>query len=532
MFRNLRPNHFKLASLLGSINFLKEIYLYIPLIFTFGPRSFVAQDEGYYALQSKWILDTGNWLAPMWWSVPTYDRTIGVQWLIAGFQKIFGQSIFVAHLPSIISGIISLFLTYKISCFLIGKSFSWLSPLVLSLSYLWIDNLHLATQDMPLLAVELFGIYSILKASKSYKSKWFFFSGISIGIAFMLKSFMIFLPIIAIIPFLFSNSKDIFLSKYFYIGLIIGFLPFCIWIALSLKVYGTENVSLLYTKLLDLSTTSSYSRSPIYYFWNLPINTFPWCILALLGIIRSFQSFSINKKLLIIGYPFMLFVLLSLFNTKTPYYGLQLTPFIAINATIAIKDILHNDTQLSRSCLFIISLIGSLILLIGFINLTFKFTDISSNFPQELLVTILLLTGFSLTSVYFARSKSTLLLALFAGPYLSFILATQNGLFTDRNPNFRKAYFTNDISHKLENNYVNFIFPDYQLSSQSFSQVVRLGLYSKNSGNIKLNPLSLREGEYAWIEDSKIKQLPINSYDVIKDDPIFDPWTLIFYSKK
>ena len=41
-----------------------KIFLFIPLIFYFGKRSYLAFDEGFYALQARWILEKDNWLIP------------------------------------------------------------------------------------------------------------------------------------------------------------------------------------------------------------------------------------------------------------------------------------------------------------------------------------------------------------------------------------------------------------------------------------------------------------------------------------
>ena len=57
------------------IQIIKNNLLCIPLIFYIGERSYIAQDEGYYALQAKWILEKSNWLAPLWWEELNYDRT-------------------------------------------------------------------------------------------------------------------------------------------------------------------------------------------------------------------------------------------------------------------------------------------------------------------------------------------------------------------------------------------------------------------------------------------------------------------------
>ena len=94
-------------------NFQKvlKIFLLIPLTFYFGKRSYIAFDEGFYALQARWILEKGNWTIPMWWDEYVLDRTIGLQVLIAKSQEIFGKNLFAAYLPTTIASILMLIIT-------------------------------------------------------------------------------------------------------------------------------------------------------------------------------------------------------------------------------------------------------------------------------------------------------------------------------------------------------------------------------------------------------------------------------------
>ena len=86
-----------------KFQYLFKIFIFIPLIFYFGKRSFIAFDEGFYALQARWILDKGNWTIPIMWDNYVLDRTIGLQFLIAKSQELFGRNIFSAYLPNTIA---------------------------------------------------------------------------------------------------------------------------------------------------------------------------------------------------------------------------------------------------------------------------------------------------------------------------------------------------------------------------------------------------------------------------------------------
>ena len=96
----------------------------------------------------------------MWFDNYTLDRTIGLQFLIAKSQEIFGRNIFWAYLPTTLAAIVMLFITYKLHEELFEKH-AIISPLILATSYLWFDYSHLATQDLIYSCFVTIGIFSI-----------------------------------------------------------------------------------------------------------------------------------------------------------------------------------------------------------------------------------------------------------------------------------------------------------------------------------------------------------------------------------
>ena len=60
---------------IAKFKYLLKLIIFIPLIFSFGKRSYIAFDEGFYALQARWILEKGNWTIPLWWDEYVLDRT-------------------------------------------------------------------------------------------------------------------------------------------------------------------------------------------------------------------------------------------------------------------------------------------------------------------------------------------------------------------------------------------------------------------------------------------------------------------------
>ena len=164
-----------------KLKHLSKLFIFIPLIFYFGKRSYIAFDEGFYALQARWILDKGNWTIPLWWDEYVLDRTIGLQFLIAKSQEIFGRNMFSAYLPTTAAAILMLFITYKLHEEFFTKKYAIISPLILSTTYLWFDYSHLATQDIVYSCLVTLGVFSLVKIKSKDNKFYILLFGIWIG---------------------------------------------------------------------------------------------------------------------------------------------------------------------------------------------------------------------------------------------------------------------------------------------------------------------------------------------------------------
>jgi len=185
---------------------LLKLFIFIPTIFYFGKRSYIAFDEGFYALQARWILDKGNWTIPLWFDNYILDRTIGLQFLIAKSQEIFGRNIFWAYLPTTIAAIIMLFITFKLHEEIIDNKYAFVSPLILSTTYLWFDYSHLATQDIIFSSLVTIGLFSLVKIKSRNNKFYILLFGIWIGLAFMMKTFLVAAPLLSILPYLYIKK--------------------------------------------------------------------------------------------------------------------------------------------------------------------------------------------------------------------------------------------------------------------------------------------------------------------------------------
>ena len=508
-----------------KLNNFYKLIIFIPLIFYFGKRSYIAFDEGFYALQARWILDKGNWTIPLWWDGYVLDRTIGLQFLIAKSQDIFGRNMFAAYLPTTAAAILMLYITYKLHAEFFNNKYAIISPLILSTTYLWFDYSHLASQDVIYSCLVTIGVFSLVKIKSKDNKFYILLFGIWIGLSFMMKTFLVFVPLLSLLPYLYLK-KNLLLSKFFWLGIIIGFIPYLFW-ALSIDPYLEKNIIFyLAEKFTILSNKNTFTNPFYYYFWNIPVTFLPWSIFAIIGTICN-TSESKEKKYILTFFPLILIAILSTFSTKTPYYPLQISSIFSLNAFVGIKY-LFNSKRYKLIFIFISSkIIPLFIFALTFTYLFFSQNKINFNFKENIFLILgLLFFGLSWSFINYKNSFKEILITLIIGPYLLTSFLLQSGLFTDRSREIReKMEYVSSLDIvknqpiKVDKSGIN--------DSRSQSQIIRIALLTPKLGEGIVNIDQLKKSELAW--STKFKEIKnINySYEVIYENNILKPWKLI-----
>jgi 4-amino-4-deoxy-L-arabinose transferase-like glycosyltransferase len=505
--------------------------------------SLLAHDEGYYAVQARWIWETGDWLTPQWWGQPIYDRTIGLQWLIALSYHLFGLNEFSVRLPSAIACISSVLLTYEIGIILFDQQVAWLGAAILMLMGLWLSEAHTAQQNTALVAIELLGIWSLLKITdlrsqrllaSQFNWGWGMLAGATVGWGFIIKGFMIFVPIVALLPYIIFQRRywKLLTNPGIYLGLIIGAIPTAVWLILSYNKYGMMPIQELVGKLLFLSKTDAYNPGPFYYLWNLPINIFPWALFSLIGAVviwqRNLLNINYNVLSLTLGYPIVLFILLSSFQTRMPYYAMQLLPFMALLAATALVQF----TQVSRHTFikwyrfvtwlsYAFSGLG-LLLIIAATLIVINRPILSISIPTEINIYVIpaLILGSGWASIAFLwnrwePSTTAYWLAAWLVPvWFMFVSVNLQGLLADRTPSFIAAFRQSIIQHALESNSpkpVNILIDTVEndgfkasngqnhfLSGEEHKTLVLLSFYTPHLGKQVPSFTDLPDQSYAW----------------------------------
>ena len=500
---------------------LKYLF-FLPLLIYFGKRSLIAYDEGFYALQARWIIEKSNWIGPMWWDEVTSDRTIGIQFLIAISKKLFGDSIFVIYIPIILAAILMIYCTYQLHKELIKDKNPIYSALILSTTFLWINYAHMATQDIVFSSLVSLGLISTIKAYKTNNKNQTLISGSWIGLAVMMKTYLTIIPLLGLFPFL-IRSKLLY-KRNFWVGIILGFLPFVFWSYKYISTYTFSTYSGLFEKLLFLSKNNHFTNPFYYYLWNFSINIFPWTIPSLVGFFKA-SRFNIISRYFLFYYPIFILVLLSLFSTKTPYYPIQILSLVSVNAYIGIRYFIDNN---KNNIIFYLEKINFLIIPIltitSIVSLNFSGIITLDNRSKSF---IFVGAGlFTLIWIIYDRIKRKNRKLNFAilGPYVLILCLVQSGLITDKSKELRIAIEDLVKNENLSNKSIEIIKPEFK-DDETVSKIIKILVKTPNIGERRLDNLSeLSRESYAWTTIEFNENFNPKKYQIVNEDKVFYPW--------
>ncbi|MDZ7959890.1 MAG: glycosyltransferase family 39 protein [Aulosira sp. DedQUE10] len=340
MFYRIRlfPSMWRQIYLLARLPYLSLLIWLLPLLLcNSGGSSLMAHDEGYYAGRARQMFDSGDWIAP-WGNA--HHKTPGSYWLIATSYKLFGVSEISARLPSAIASIFALFILYEIGKIILGKKIAWLAATILSVEFLWLQSSRLAAPDIPMILLVLLAILSLIKAEShpKYSDFLLFIAGLCFGLGFLMRSFMIFLPMVALLPYLIKEHRrhHHLANPMLYLGLAVGFIPTLAWLCLSWWRYGAESFEQLLGFVVELGSEDRNHNGILFYFWNIPLKSFPWFFFGILGLVVLLRHPIPRYQLILVGFPLVLFTELSIFSTRLSHYALCLYPFIALLAAVGL----------------------------------------------------------------------------------------------------------------------------------------------------------------------------------------------------
>lgn len=348
-------------------------------------------DEGLYAFRSIGYLDyleSSTQTTPIQWLAPSLsseltptvpsglaDKPSLPFWLKLSFHdhpplffltqhlffKFFGDSLFVARLPSALAGTASIFLIFLIVSLIFkkipieqknypgkfpaDKIAGLIAALIFSLTFSAVSISRLSMLESLMIFFILLNIYFFLRLLEN-KKYWFWF-GLTLGLSFLTKYTAVFL-VPAYFVFLLINRHHLLRDRRFYFSFLIAaliFSPVIIYNIFSYKTFGHFDLQLGYLlgqKLPWDTSLGGKTQDPFSnIFTNLSaIYSMPFLLLALIGLIISLTRPEIRQasQLMIL---IAIFITALLIGTGSAIrfvslYIIPLTFFAAISIVVLI----------------------------------------------------------------------------------------------------------------------------------------------------------------------------------------------------
>jgi 4-amino-4-deoxy-L-arabinose transferase-like glycosyltransferase len=508
-----------ITELLPAFPYISLLLWTLPLLlFNSGQDSLMAHDEGLYAWRSRFMVESGDWIHP--WSTP-HHKTPGPYWLIASAYTLFGINETSVRLPSAIAGILCVLLLYEIGRILLGKKVAWLAAAILSVEFLWLQYSRLGTPDVPMIFLVLLAIWSFLKAEQhpQHRFAWGFLAGLSLGLGFLVRSFMIVLPIVALLPYLiWEHRRHRHLTNpMLYLGFIVGLIPTCIWLWLNFQHYGKNSFAQLVNFVLNLGSGERNNNGLEFYFWNIPVRAFPWFFVSLLGLGVVLRRPLRRYHLILVGFPLTLFVELTLFPTRLPHYSLTLYPFIALLAAVGLNWLGRGyanfkrmrreekprvSSSLARNLTYAFGGLGVLLSIASVVALSIGNAEVRNYAAIALVLGIgwLILPVIWIARYHYGQKFLTVrywIAGWLIPAWLTLAVAGSTGILSDYNPDVKAFILQPEIARILSSSPIHFI----QTGGKTG---VLLNFYTPHLGQKVQQVSELPAASYAWIPTKKM----------------------------
>ncbi|WP_320667760.1 ArnT family glycosyltransferase [Prochlorococcus sp. MIT 1307] len=345
------------CSLIGKdldLNFILIIVI-VSLVCFWGywddsTQNLTAHDEGLYVGRAKLMLQQRDLFTPF---TDAHHKTVGSYWLIALSIKLFGFSELSSRLPSGISSILCSITLYTIAKDFLSRHASLITSLTLTSMPLWLQYSRYASPDIPYVLLLLLILLCLIRIDRretlSIRSyKFYSFSiGLLLSLSIFIRSLMVLLPLMGIIPYYVLNlrHRNLLRKRYLLNGILIGGIPIIIAISLAYHSYGPDSIYSLYGFFQNKAVGGSIYKSIIFYPFNILLLSFPIGLLSIFGIRFLFRKRDGSLFQIFVICPTIIYIILSFMSTRFSHYTLILYPFIAILFGFFIDEIIYNKSS-------------------------------------------------------------------------------------------------------------------------------------------------------------------------------------------
>ncbi len=228
----------------NQLVFLWLVVCFVALTYKLGEVPPYHSDENYYVESTRTMVESGDYLTPMYHDKKRFAKPILYYWLMSVSYKIFGASLISARMTSVFFGILTVALLYLVSCRLFEGQTALYSALILPATYIHFQISRWATTDIVMNFFILLSVYFFFRSyQNNFKDKtdmYLFYLAMALG--FMTKGPpAIIIPGLTAVMFLLITGKRGFWPQmHMGKGLMILLVVILPWFSMMFFLHGDE----------------------------------------------------------------------------------------------------------------------------------------------------------------------------------------------------------------------------------------------------------------------------------------------------
>jgi 4-amino-4-deoxy-L-arabinose transferase-like glycosyltransferase len=295
--------------------------------------------------------ERGDYIVPYFNDKYRFDKPPFIYWTQIASYSLFGENDFAARLPSTIAAALTAVLLYGWGRRTGGERMGWWAAIIFTLCLQTFIHAKAAVADMWLVffvtaaywaAFELLGLSpGSSPANERRYSLWRVIFYVALGLGFLAKGPLAWLPLLTIVAMKFFVRDVPFARRFCFVtGMLGAFFIVCAWGIPALLVTSGEYFEIgIGRHVVERSfnvmeghganSWNTYLAAMPFYFLTVFISFFPWSIKLPRLTKHLWRSRDTIDKYLISG-VLIVFVIMSLVKTKLPHYTLPAFPLLSL----------------------------------------------------------------------------------------------------------------------------------------------------------------------------------------------------------
>jgi 4-amino-4-deoxy-L-arabinose transferase-like glycosyltransferase len=273
-----------------------------------------------------------RWLYPTLGGEPFYNQPPLMHWLITWAYSLGGVSEFTTRLPSAILTAASVPLLYCIGREIFRQRWAAVYSALIYLTMLPVVRQgRLAMLDGAVVSFLMIMMLCVLRSRRDLR--YCLGVGISFGLICLTKGMMAGLLGAIALVFLYWDTPRLLTCYYFWIAILLGCLPVAGWYAAQFWRYGYQFVSTdqVQPALTHLAPIAHHKpEAPWFYLLEIGKWTWPWLVFVPHTIRFIWENRNLSWAKLIIVWLGVYLLLISLVQTKLPWYIFPIYPSLAL----------------------------------------------------------------------------------------------------------------------------------------------------------------------------------------------------------